>query len=192
MRQAINDANSHPGDDLIDFNVPGSGVHTIRVQSQLPFLNEAVTIDATTQPGYAGKPLIEVDGEDVSFSIGLGVFASNVTIRGLDINRFSRLGIGLYQGSTYAAYNVDIEACYIGTDPTGTIAEGNGEGIDVFGGSGTIGGALASQGNLISGNWGDGIHVYRDSGMSIVGNLIGTAADGVTAWATPATAFTWT
>ena len=72
-----------------------------------------------------------------------------MTIRGLDINRFSTLGIGLYQGSTYGAYNVDIEACYIGTDPTGTIAEGNGELASTSTAvAARSAAALASQGNL--------------------------------------------
>src|SRR5262245_40796568 len=50
LRRAINDANGSSGVDLIAFNIPGSGTHTIATTSQLPAVTEAVTIDGTTQP----------------------------------------------------------------------------------------------------------------------------------------------
>ena len=58
LRQAIQSANSLPGPDLIQFNIPGTGVHTIVAGSDLPFVTDALTIDGTSQPGYSGKPLI--------------------------------------------------------------------------------------------------------------------------------------
>src|SRR5262245_26474094 len=66
LRQAITDANNTAGADAIDFNISGAGVHTITPASQLPFITGQVTIDGTTQPGYAGKPLIEISGAIVS------------------------------------------------------------------------------------------------------------------------------
>src|SRR5262249_14246201 len=62
LRWAINKANTHPGADVIDFAIPGAGVHTITLTSALPAITDAVTIDGTTQPGYAGSPLIEIKG----------------------------------------------------------------------------------------------------------------------------------
>ena len=50
-RDAIQDANSNPGLDLIHFNLPGGGVHTIRPTRQLPIITDSVQIDGTTQPG---------------------------------------------------------------------------------------------------------------------------------------------
>ena len=38
LRQAIADANGHPGLDTIAFNIPGTGLHTFTPASQLPFI----------------------------------------------------------------------------------------------------------------------------------------------------------
>ncbi|HPM84515.1 MAG TPA: SdrD B-like domain-containing protein [Candidatus Anammoximicrobium sp.] len=40
----------------------GAGPHTIQPLSSLPMVIGSVVIDATTQPGYAGTPMIELDG----------------------------------------------------------------------------------------------------------------------------------
>jgi len=45
----------------IQFNI-GSGHQTINLTSPLPVLTRPVVIDGTTQPGYAGTPLIELNG----------------------------------------------------------------------------------------------------------------------------------
>ncbi len=62
LRQAILDANANPGDDTIAFNITGSGVQTIALSSSLAFASATggLTVDGTTQPGYAGTPLIAV------------------------------------------------------------------------------------------------------------------------------------
>src|SRR5262245_45983253 len=60
LRQAILDANSNGGPDVIDFNIPGSGPYVILPLSILPPLAGGTTLDATTQPGYAGTPIIEL------------------------------------------------------------------------------------------------------------------------------------
>ncbi len=72
---------------------------------------------------------------------------------------------------------------YIGTSKGGTTALHNGgNGVDVIDASfNNIGVASANAGNLISGNSGNGIRVFKDSGASttvIAGNLIGTDAAG--------------
>src|SRR4051794_23894067 len=63
LRQAILDADAAGEASTITFAIPGAGVHTIAPGSELPAVTAAVTIDATTQPGYQGRPLIELDGE---------------------------------------------------------------------------------------------------------------------------------
>ncbi|HEV3257247.1 MAG TPA: hypothetical protein VG013_10235, partial [Gemmataceae bacterium] len=50
LRQAIINTNLDTGGDTIAFNIPGSGVHTIKPTSALPAITEAVVIDGTTQP----------------------------------------------------------------------------------------------------------------------------------------------
>src|SRR4051794_32941511 len=60
LRQAITDANASPGADTINFNIAPSGVQTIAVDSQLPAIAGGVTIDATTEPGWVGTPVVEL------------------------------------------------------------------------------------------------------------------------------------
>ena len=71
----------------------------------------------------------------------------------------------------------------IGTDLAGTAALPNDSGIQLDGGTdnNTIGGPAAGEGNLISGNSFHGISVGSAGTTSnvIVGNRIGTAADGI-------------
>ena len=99
-------------------------------------------------------------------------------VKGLIISGFSGAGIVLDGGTASL-----IQGNQIGTDPTGTSARPNAEGIKILGSSlNTIGGTLVAAGNLISGNLGHGIEVIKAgtgaTGNEILGNLIGTSADG--------------
>ena len=63
LRQAILDSNAATGaTNTIEFDIPGSGVQTIVPLSPLPAITNPVLIDGWSQPGYAGTPLIEIDG----------------------------------------------------------------------------------------------------------------------------------
>ncbi|HEY1598691.1 MAG TPA: right-handed parallel beta-helix repeat-containing protein, partial [Pirellulales bacterium] len=178
LRQAILDSNSSPNNNRIDFDIPGGGVHTITPLSTLPTITNSVTIDGTTQPGYAGKPLIEISGMDAAGG-GLNVSATNTTIRGLVINRFTGGGIALVQNGYIQPYGFTIEGNYLGTDPSGLLPEGNGYGILVDAGDGIIGGTTPDAANVISGNNVVGIVVSSTDSLAIQGNLIGVAADGI-------------
>ena len=100
IRQAILDANAVVGADNIAFNIPGGGVQTISPASALPDITDTVAVDATTQPGYAGTPLIELDGSGVTGSgLTLAVGSDASTVRGLVINNFG----AARRGSTSSA-----------------------------------------------------------------------------------------
>ncbi|MFZ1220896.1 MAG: hypothetical protein WAO00_16495 [Chthoniobacterales bacterium] len=118
LRQAITDANAHPNGaaaDIIPFNIAGSGVHTIVVQSVLPDITEAVLLDGWSQPGFQQAPLIELTATSGLDGRGLNVKASWTTIRGLIVNGFTAaIWIGSYWGNV-------IQGCYLGTDNTGTL-----------------------------------------------------------------------
>jgi len=89
LRQAILDSNAATGQaNTIDFAIPGTGVQTIEPASSLPPITQAVLIDGESQPGYAGTPLIEIDGQNVGD--GLTITGSNVAVRGLDIGGYSQ------------------------------------------------------------------------------------------------------
>jgi parallel beta-helix repeat protein len=125
LRQAILNADAASGVQTIDFAIPGSGVHTITPLSALPTITAPVTLDGTSQPGFAvGQPVIELNGGLAgSATRGLDIAAGGSTVRGLVINRFGESGIYLESGNGNT-----IQGNYIGTDPTGTVAEGNGTG----------------------------------------------------------------
>src|SRR3954470_9795176 len=67
LRDAITQANATKALDSIHFSI-GSGAQTISPASPLPVLTAPVSIDGATQPGYAGTPLITVDGGTNSFA----------------------------------------------------------------------------------------------------------------------------
>ena len=56
LRLAILRANDDGPRDTIVFNIPGTGIHTIRPPaSGLPGIGQPIIIDGTTQPGYAAR-----------------------------------------------------------------------------------------------------------------------------------------
>jgi len=174
LRQAILDANANAGLDTIAFDIPGGGVHTINEPTNLPTVTSPVILDGTTQPGYAGSPLIELHGSQV---IGIWITAGGSTIRGLVLNGFS-VAVRLQSGGGNL-----VEGCYVGTDATGTVdGSSGGTGIEIISSDGnTIGGTSAAARNLISGNDGSGIVVQTSNGATIQGNLIGTDVTGALA-----------
>src|SRR2546421_4176848 len=71
---------------MITFNIPAGGVQAINLFLGLPTVTDPVIIDATTQPGYAGSPLIELNGLQAgSSAFGFQVTAGSSTIRGFAI-----------------------------------------------------------------------------------------------------------
>ena len=176
LRQAILDANAHGGADTVAFAI-GSGAKTINLAKGLPALGDQLTLDASTQPGYAGKPLITLNGAGAGASAdGLKITGSGVSVRGLVINRFGGSGmLVLGKGGNR------ITNCYVGTDANGTAASANNaHGILLQSPNNVVGGAKAADRNVISGNGSTGVFVYTSaaSGNVISGNFIGTDASG--------------
>src|SRR5205814_10319166 len=133
---------------------------TITLASQLPTITGPVVIDGCSQPGAStntlatgnnAELLIELDGSSAGAGAdGLVLSGSHITIRGLVINRFS--GNGILIGGAGDTDNF-IEGNFIGTDPTGTLSQGNGAaGILVLTNDNRIGGTTPASRNLISGN----------------------------------------
>jgi hypothetical protein len=83
-----------------------------------------------------------------------------------------------------AAHDNVILGNQIGTDVTGTLYLSNqGHGVDIFSqaSSNTVGGLGAGAGNLISGNFGDGVHIALEADFNkVLGNRIGTDTSGAT------------
>jgi titin len=179
LQQAILDANATNGLDTIIFKIPGAGVHTITPANTLPPITNSVVIDATTQPGFAGTPLIELDGSTPGDNYGLRLLAGSSTIRGLAINRFAASAI-LVQFPSGTNF---IQGNFIGTTPpSGSTARGNGsEGIWLNGSTGNLIGGTGTNGNVIAANGDAGVYLLNSASNTIQGNLIGINAAGTAA-----------
>lgn len=174
LRDAIINANATLGADTITFNIAGAGVKTISLLTPLPDITERVTIDATTQPGYAGTPLVELDGLGVPTGSGFVIKAANSAVRGLAIGNFrSENGISLN-----GADNNTIQANYIGVAADGITARPNNRGIALINSANNvIGGTTTAARNVISGNQASGVEINGNSNV-VQGNFIGTNAAG--------------
>jgi hypothetical protein len=160
----------------VDFNIAGSGVHTISPLSALPIIiRDNYSINGLTQPGSrATTPLIQLDGASAGNDAnGLDSQALHGEMLGLIISDFSFDGIILETGASATS----ILNCFIGTNASGTAAQGNGNaGIEVETVNNLIGTAGAR--NVISGN-ATGVQIDGGAtGNFVLGNYIGTNAAG--------------
>ena len=182
----LDQAGRTPGRETSIFMIPTTDTgysaaplaYTIRPTAVLDDITDPVILDGTTQPGFSGSPIIEIDGTSVAVGDenGLTLQAGNSVVRGFVINRFLSDGIEIEIGGT----NV-VEGNYFGTDVAGTAARPNGYGISVKSNNNVIGGTTASQRNVISGNTGWGVSLYTTAANNAVrGNYIGLRATGAT------------
>jgi titin len=177
LRQAILDANVAQGQNTVAFAIPGDGVHTIQPSQSLPAITSPLVIDGTTQPGYAGRPLIDLSGAVAgSGTNGLTIQAGNSAVKGLIVEAFGRYGIFLQRGD-----NNVVAGNHIGTDASGTAASPNSEGVVIQSRGNTIGGTSAADRNVISGNRDDGVEMLSAGNNLIAGNYIGTDVTGTAA-----------
>lgn len=216
LRWAITQANTNPGFDNITFNIPGAGPHTIIPLSPLPILwdSAGVFIDGFSEPGSsagANPPstatlMIIVDGTIAGPAHGFWIFnpstAHDNTIQGLVIQNFEQDGIRI-QATQNGTFNNVAFCNFIGTDQSGTIAQGNGTnqlrpwaGVNIVCVPETVGIAFDNvvDANLTSANYAEGIGisscppgdvfmntvVNNYSGTDITGMVdLGNAHDGV-------------
>ncbi|MFT3785566.1 MAG: right-handed parallel beta-helix repeat-containing protein [Tepidisphaeraceae bacterium] len=180
LRDAITQANATPGADQVSFNI-GAGSKKIALQTALPAISEALTIDGFTQPGTLFVPTVEVNG-----SGGGGLFYSGfiatvpITVRGLSLTGFKSNGqadtghaVLLKPGSDGST----IEGNYIGVTPGVQAVANGGHGVEIRSANNVV------RGNVISNNTGGGIFITTDTAdnNTIEGNRIGTSPNGVIA-----------
>ena len=182
ITQAINDPTSGP--EYIQFSIPGNT--TIALTGPLPAITRPMTIDGTTETGYKGVPLIDLDattlkaGQSALLISGGG---GGSVIKALAIGNspgtaISILGNDLGGPVAASGYDNVIAGCYIGTFD-GSTAKANLSGIGISSSSGnTIGGTGTNAGNVISGNTvglttGD---AFTSNNNVVEGNSIGSEA----------------
>src|SRR5438128_2703936 len=159
LQFAILDANETPGADLISFNIPGPGPFTITQSQALPTITDPITIDGTSQPGYAGTPIIQLRFTTAEGN-GVIITAGSSTVRGLDI--------GVTGGATALGLQTNGNNIVESNHFTGSVRAGSSNNriggttaaarnLLAFGSSSTFVGAVqisgGVQGNLIQGNF---------------------------------------
>ena len=181
LRQAILNANANADLSTITFAIPGAGVHTIEPTTPLPTVTATAIIDGTTQPGFAGAPLIELSGALAGGGQnGLSLAAANSVVRGLVINRWQALGVIVTAGDR-GRHRGQLHRCgqhrhrcagqcgrrHFGVRPNVR-----------------IGGVSAGNSNVIAGNGSAGQAFFGiflgpgANGALVLGNFIGTNSAG--------------
>lgn len=175
LRAAIEEANALPGLDTVEFT---AGVTVALVPSTPLLITDPLVIDGTSHPAFGGMPVVEIDGSLAATPLVLAPGSSGSVILALVVHSASGAGI------TISSSDLNLIAgCHLGTDPSGTVALGNEDGIHIVGVStgNLIGGTESGAGNVISGNLANGINLDSDdvAGNRIEGNLIGTDVTGL-------------
>ncbi len=193
--KAMEDANSNgnSGDvDIIEFNIPGTGVHTIAPTGILPVPTEPLLIDGYSQPGsqantaispepFNGTITIEINGANAGAPMS-GLILQGVdgsTVRGISIHSYTTTQIVINSN------DITLEGNYIGVKPSGVEAgSGNGGGINTTPGCSNlaIGGSSPENRNIITASQNkNNSAVSMDCTQSTMyGNYIGIGKDGAT------------
>ena len=142
LRAAITSANTAGGTNTIGFNIAGSGVHTITLGAQLPFIDTDLTIDGFSQPGSVqntnapdqgglnAQLTIEIVGNAGSgflYTCCAGVTLRTLTFQGLALHGCSNVILG-QSGTTTPKGKLNVYGCYIGTKVDGTALATTGNG----------------------------------------------------------------
>ena len=193
LRAAIEEANASGG-ATINFGIPGGGVQSIGLLTQLPFITQPVIIDGYTQPGAKPNTLAVGDNANLLIQVNAGGITGGglVLAAGSDGSTLRGLNVAGANGSDIFISGSDgntVAGCFIGTNPTGTSSFSDPlNGVVVQNANNnTIGGAAASARNLVSGNgsgfnnqpFRPGIFVAQGSSKNTIqNNYLGTNASG--------------
>ncbi len=165
LRWAIGAAESSAGMDTITFNL--AAPYRIQPLTALPPIHapDGVLIDGTSQPGYAGTPLVTLDG-----SLAVGAFeglyldqSTQAVIRALAVSGWTN-GITLRR-----SFSNRVENCLICSNAH--------DGIFTEYATNCLIGGSSGEGNWIVDNQSAGLELYG-CGNRIEGNWIGTDGTG--------------
>lgn len=171
LRQAILDANAAAGLDTIAFAI-GTGPVSINLSTDLPDITGPVLIDGTTQPGFAGIPLVEVQG------FGIKITGGGSTVRSILVTGGPGVVLETGGGNTVVGCRLTglTDGVFINNSPNNqiggvTAAESNNIGSNSYGVR--ISGAAAT-GNVVTGNY---IGLFSD-GADGRNTFVGVAIEG--------------
>ncbi len=107
LREAINASQNN---DIIQFNIAGTGIQQITLGSALPEIAFEVIIDGSTQAdSTCDSPTISVSGNGVVAGPGFEVTGGNTTIRGLEISSFGGSGIRIQSDNNTIECNLIVD-----------------------------------------------------------------------------------
>ncbi len=194
LRQAILDAdNITSGSNSITFQIPTSDSGfksatrswTIALSSALPPIKTSTLLDGTSQPGYIGAPIIQIDGSTshiASDGLQLALSGSPSAQAGFSGSLATEGFLAELRRGLHVLEQQDvIQSNYLGTNVTGTaVGPGNLDGLLIDGSSNNTVGGSATTGNLISGNTALGVLIQGNTSTAnvLLGNRIGTDATG--------------
>jgi len=176
LRAAIEQANDTPAMDRINFAIGGGGVQTIDTGA-LEILAPLV-IAGSSQPGFAGFPLIVIKRDGGGIAPAFDVSADASVISSLVIRDFAVAeAIALFSNDNIVVGN------FLGTDQTGTVDTTNFRGVAASGSGNVIGQPNFTFSNLISGNFDAGVRLGETASDNLVqNNLVGTDITGTVAF----------
>jgi parallel beta-helix repeat protein len=176
LRAAIIVANSsgpHSATRIV-FAVRG----TIRLARALPAMHRRVVIDATSAPGYHGRPVVAINCHR-HLGLVFGPGAGGSSLLGVAVDRAGDAGV------TLVARNITLNHDYIGLNLNGHPAGNHGNGVLVASNGNRIGlnpaKAVNVVANVISANAGAGIVLAGSAHNTVVSNRIGTNRAGTRA-----------
>ena len=195
LRDAITYSNANPpvapAQNSIPFNLPGSGVQTITLQSDLPSITAATILDGYSQPG--ASPNTQAVGNDAVLLVQVHCHATAVRcleVAGGDGSVIEGLVVNHETFAPNATpWSIILSSCcnrvvgnFLGPDPAGNLdptgSRGGGLWIQV-GSNNQIGGPAPADRNVVTTN--NDISVAIDVGPdanAIEGNYVGTNATG--------------
>jgi FlgD Ig-like domain len=161
--QAIADADASINTTTILFDIPGTGPFSIDRHSSYPMpISATLLIDGTSQPGYAGTPIVWIHGPGDASPAMLQVTAPNTSITGLKLfatpNTFATGG-----GLSLESDNAVVQGCTFADWGTAILVSGN---------NNVIGGVHPGEPNTITGSKLRAILVNSGTGNPIRGNSI--------------------
>ena len=176
LRDAIDQANAAPVGTVATINFAiGTGPQTIALLQPLPTLANPMIINGATQPGYAGRPIVEIDGTNAgagAVGFSLDDDSHNSTIEGLEVNAFSGGGI-LIDNGTFDTIANDVVGLHVVTN------------LSRAKGDGTFGVEVRDQANnntftnlVVAGNPNNGVVINNSMDNTLTGSDLGTDATG--------------
>ena len=193
LRDAITYSNANPpaapDQNTIAFDIPGGGVQTIDVLSDLPPITAAVIVDGFSQPGASPNTLavgsdavlnVEVHGGSAVQRILVITGGAGSAVRGLVLRG--------HAGRPAAASALELDSCcnqvvgnFLGLDSSGTSAGACDGGAVAASDGNQIGGPAPADRNVFGGSCLSEDLVLLGDFNTIQGNYIGTTAGGTAA-----------